>query len=95
MVTPQYFWKAVCHPNVGSIVFVMTNNVGDVSNSKIKGCNGYDQTSRRGIIECFDLTTAKSNSNYNAFQLPDFDATTCKTTVRGNFLDALLKAKLQ
>ena len=86
VVTPRYYWKAICDPGVGSVLFMGVNNVGEISNEKVKGCKGKEQTKKYGIITCFSLDDARNSHQASDFMLPPFNAK-CKTDKMATFID--------
>ena len=93
VVTPKYYWKAVCDPDVNvrqSIVFVAENRPGEISNNGGEGCAGRQQTERRGIVHCHSLVEAAGKPEYADFKLPPFSDANCQPNVRGTFLDEYL-----
>ncbi|XP_068674109.1 uncharacterized protein [Montipora foliosa] len=106
VLTPKYYWKAVCDPEAPgitqgttgqSVVFVAENKPGDISDQKVQGnCPGVDkqQTEKYGVINCYSRTEAATSFPEIAGNLPPF-GTLCKPDIRGTFLNTNLKSKLQ
>lgn len=102
VLTPKYFWKAVCDPDPAvkqSIVFIAENSVGVVETKdplvdKDLGCIGIKQTKMRGIVQCESLKEVKLISDYADFKLPPFSEKNCNPNKEGDFLDGYLKLKL-
>lgn len=87
VLTPKYYWKAVCDPAVRqSIVFVAENKPGDINNAKAVGCYGKQQTERFGIVYCYSLQGARAVPDYKDFKLPPFSDPKCKPDTAGTFL---------
>ncbi|KAK3730781.1 hypothetical protein QZH41_009244 [Actinostola sp. cb2023] len=95
VIAPEYYWKAICDPGVGSIVFVAENNIGDISTTKTAGCNTLSQTESMGIINCYSLTAAGTNSDFSTFKLPSFHVANCKPGTLGTFMNAELTSNLK
>ncbi|XP_068762362.1 uncharacterized protein [Montipora capricornis] len=106
VLTPKYYWKAVCDPEAPgitpgttgqSIVFVAENKPGDISEKKVEGnCPGVtkQQTEKFGVINCYSRTEAATSFPEIAGNLPPFGSL-CDPDIRGTFLDTDLQNKLQ
>jgi len=96
VLTPRYYWKAVCDPGMKqSIVFVAENSPGEVSADKVSGCNNIQQTKKLGIVKCYSLQDAGQELEYADFKLPPFSPLNCQPSIKGKFLDSLLSGKLK
>ena len=101
VVTPKYFWKAVCDPDAKvrqSIVLVAENSPGEISTNKVQGCAApkvKPQTLKLGIIQCYSMEEAAEKPEYADFKLPPFSDAKCQPSMRGTFLDNKLATKLK
>ena len=91
VLAPAWYWKAVCDPfNKQSIFFLARNNIGDaVTNRKEMGCFDREQTSKRGVITCQSIDSARKLPMTH-FQLPIFDKN-CKPSVVGERFKAVIE----
>jgi len=102
VLTPKYYWKAVCDPQAPSsspdttggqsIVFVAENKPGDISTMKVKGsCAAITklQKEKFGVIGCYSLVDAKKLFPDISANLPPF-GTSCNPDIRGNFMNGFL-----
>ena len=107
VLTPKYYWKAVCDPEAPastpgttgqSVVFVAENKPGDISeqNDPVSNCPGVtkQQTEKLGVIKCYSLTDAATSIPEIAGNLPPFGPR-CNPDIRGTFLNTNLQSKLQ
>lgn len=101
VLTPRYYWKAVCDPQAPpsspgttgqSIVFVAENRPGDTSTAKVQGyCAAItkQQTEKFGVINCYSLVDAKKLFPDISANLPPFGAS-CNPDILGNFMNGFL-----
>ncbi|XP_068674111.1 uncharacterized protein [Montipora foliosa] len=106
VLTPKYYWKAVCDPEAPgitpetpgqSVVFVAENKPDDTSDIKVQGdCPGVtkNQTEKFGVIKCYSRTEAAASFPEIAGNLSPFGPL-CNPDIRGTFLDTDLQNKLQ
>ncbi|CAH3167579.1 unnamed protein product [Porites lobata] len=89
VLTPRWFWKAVCDPVAKqSIFFVGENSVGIASQAKAKGCNMIEQTKDKGIVYC--MSHQKATRKFKEFKLSPFQEKNCKPSKKGTFMDNFL-----
>lgn len=104
VLTPKYYWKAVCDPEAPpsapgttgqSIVFVAENKPGDISETKVESyCaaitkKNKKQTQKFGVIYCYSLVDAKQLFPDISANLPPFGAS-CNPDILGNFMNGFL-----
>lgn len=104
VLTPKYYWKAVCDPLAlsavsdtpgQSIVFVAENKPGDISETKVEsGCaaitkKNKQQTEKYGVIYCYSLVVAKEKYPDISANLPPFGAS-CNPEIQGDFMNGFL-----
>lgn len=102
VLTPKYYWKAVCDPQARpsspgttggqSILFVAENKPGDTSTAKVQGsCAAITkpQTEKFGVINCYSLVDAKKLFPDISANLPPFGAS-CNPDILGNFMNGFL-----
>ena len=102
VLTPKYYWKAVCDPEAPastpgttgqSVVFVAENKPGDISEQTVQGnCPGItqQQTENKGVINCYSRIEAATSFPEIAGNLPPFGPR-CNPDIRGTFLNTNLK----
>lgn len=91
VLTPKYYWKAVCDPEaIQSVIFVAENKPGEISEAPVAGCNDKKQTIKLGVVYCYSLQDARLVHDYADFKLSPFSEARCKPSVRGTFLDTFI-----
>ncbi|XP_044182859.1 uncharacterized protein LOC122963468 [Acropora millepora] len=91
VLTPKYYWKAVCDPKAKqSVIFVAENKPGEISADRVAGCKDKSQTRKLGVVYCYSLQDAGLVPDYADFMLPLFTDEKCKPRVRGTFLDKFI-----